>query len=87
MKDIERMITDAQNYLEEELGCDFKHKRSSMKKRRHYDNFENYLRVYDLRKADRTWREIKEELNLNDIHTARDHYKAASKLIEEGLII
>lgn len=87
IKAIDRVVSDAHRYLEEKLGDDFKQKQLSMIKRRHYDNFENYLRVYDLKKAGRTWRQIKEELNLNDIQTARDHHKAASKLVDQGLTV
>jgi len=58
----------------------------------HYDNFDYYLAVYDLKEAGRSWTQVREALRVNgikaaEIHTARDYYKAAKGLVEEGLSI
>lgn len=51
----------------------------------HYDNFDDYLKVYDLRQEGKPWAEIKEALDLNSVQTARNHYSAACERIENGL--
>jgi hypothetical protein len=50
------------------------------------EQYEIYLRVWDLRaKEGRSWSYIQKELSLNALQTARDYYKAACKVIEEGI--
>lgn len=54
-------------------------------KKYHFDNFDDYLNVYDLRKKKVSWANITSELGLNSIQTARNHYKAACYIIEKGI--
>jgi len=52
----------------------------------HFDNFDEYLQVYDLREHDgMSWSKIKKKMGLWDIIVARNYYKAACKLIENGI--
>jgi len=51
----------------------------------HYGNFDDYLKVYDLRQESKSWSKIKKLLNLNSLQTARNHYCAACERIEKGL--
>ncbi len=65
-----------------------RHKEMDPNKRKfHFDNFDYYLKVYDLRIRKISWKKIKEELKLNSIQTARNYYKAACELIEKGIDI
>jgi hypothetical protein len=54
-------------------------------KKYHFDNFDTYLKVYDLRKQGATWGEIMSTLCLNSIQTARNHYRSACELIDKGV--
>ncbi|MFX0203231.1 MAG: hypothetical protein ACFFCW_44575 [Candidatus Hodarchaeota archaeon] len=60
---------------------------SSKKGKHHFDNFDMYLQVYDLRQEGKSWRDIKRILGLYSIDNARNHYKSACKLIKEGVVI
>jgi len=51
----------------------------------HFDNFDIYLQVYDLKKEGKSWSEITSNLNLNSIQTARNNFNAADKIINEGI--
>lgn len=54
-------------------------------KRYHIDNFDLYLKVYDLRKEKKSWRVIAKALGLNDVQTVRNYYNAACELIKNGI--
>jgi hypothetical protein len=51
----------------------------------YYDNFDTYLKVWDLKKEDKSYSEIADALELNSKDTAINHYKAAKRLIKEGI--
>ena len=69
------------NIYEEELE-----KRQKRTKRKyHFENFDLYLQVYDLKKEGKSWAKITSDLNLNSIQTARNHYNSARKFIKEGI--
>lgn len=51
----------------------------------YFDNYDNYLKVWDLKNQDYSYAEIAEELDLNSRDTAINYYKAANKLIEHGI--
>lgn len=77
MEQVERWLYSYQSEYRGKLG-------------RHYvlapEDYELYIEVWDLReKEGKSWSQIKEELSLNSIQTARNHHKAACKLIKEGL--
>ena len=55
------------------------------KKKYHFDNFDEYLKVYDLREKDVSWAKITSKLGLNSVQTARNHYKAACEMINKGV--
>ena len=57
------------------------------KRARNLEDYMKYLEVWDLRKKEFTWDEIRERLKLNSIQNARDHYNSAEKLIREGFPI
>jgi hypothetical protein len=50
-----------------------------------FSNFDDYLKVYDLRQKQMSWAKITKELKLNNIQAARNYYKAANELIKEGI--
>ena len=60
-------------------------KTKKYEKKYHFDNFDVYLKVYDLRKKRKTWSTIQKDLGLNSIQTARNHYQSALKIIDEGI--
>jgi hypothetical protein len=51
----------------------------------HWDNFDTYLKVWDLKREDKSYSEIADLLELNSMDTAINHYKTAKRLIEEGI--
>lgn len=51
----------------------------------HFENFDLYLAVYDLRKEKRSWAEIAQTLELNSVQTARNHYRSACRLVAKGI--
>lgn len=59
----------------------------------HYDNFDLYLKVYDLRQQEKTWAEIADLLGFSDpynnkqrrIDKARNAYNSARKIIKDGI--
>jgi hypothetical protein len=84
---VKQLIDDKLSLLEHEgaLGKDDKY---SSKK--HYENYDYYLAVYDLKESGRSWSQVREALRVNgiktaEIQTARDYYKAAERLVSEGL--
>lgn len=58
----------------------------NFKKKYHFENFDLYLQVYDLREDEnKSWTEIAGILGLNNIQAARNHYNKAKELIENGI--
>jgi len=55
------------------------------KQKHHFDNFDIYLDVYDLRKKGTSWSKLTKQLKLNSIQTARNHYNTAVELINGGI--
>jgi len=55
----------------------------------HFDNFDIYLQVWDLKKKEKlSWNEIATKLfpnDINQVQTARNNYKAAGEIIEKGI--
>jgi hypothetical protein len=64
---------------------EYKQRQKKYKKKYHFDNFDDYLKVYDLRQEGMSWAKIKNTLKLNSVSTARNHYNAACELIEKGI--
>jgi len=90
---IERKIYNYPIDYEEDLKKEFKEiyadrlkeRKTEYEKKYHFDNFDNYLKVYDLKKKGISWSKITTRLNLNSVQTARNHYSAACELIEKGI--
>lgn len=83
---VKQYIDDKQSLLETEDALKKHDKYSS---RKHYDNYDHYLAVYDLREAGSSWSELKKALRMNGIltaqvQTARAYHKTAEKLVKEG---
>jgi len=55
------------------------------RKKYHFENFDLYLKIYDLKQEGVSWSKITTKLNLNSTQNARNHYNAARKLIEKGI--
>ena len=64
---------------------EFKKKKAKYRRQRRFDNYEEYLKVYDMRRMGKSWSEIQKTLKLYSIQTARDYHEAASKLVEKGV--
>ena len=58
---------------------------SRYKHKRHFDNFDVYLQVYDLRQEGKSWNDIYRSMGLNSLQTARDHCNSAENLINKGV--
>jgi hypothetical protein len=58
-----------------------------LKRNTHADlvDWDRNLKVWDLRKQNKSWDQIAKELKLNNLQAARNHFKAAERLIKEGL--
>jgi hypothetical protein len=82
----DQISTDQEtNKLDDLLSKELKERKKKFNRKMHYDNFDNYLAVYDLRREGKSWSKIQKALDLNSIQTARDHYESAKKLIRKGL--
>jgi hypothetical protein len=64
---------------------EFKKRKAKYRRQRRFENYDEYLKVYDMRKIGKSWSKIHEALKLYSIQTARDYYKAAAKLVEQGV--
>ena len=66
-----------------------KDRQKKYRKKYHFDNFDIYLQVYDLKEEKGiSWNKIASELfpkDPNGVQTARNHHKAACELIEKGI--
>ena len=62
-----------------------KERKTEYEKKYHFDNFDLYLQVYDLKQEGISWAKIKSTLDLNSAQTARNHHNAACELIEKGI--
>jgi len=62
-----------------------KERKTEYEKKYHFDNFDLYLQVYDLRQEGKSWSAITSDLNLNSVQTARNHFNAAREIIEKGV--
>lgn len=64
-------------------------RQNQYKSKYHFDNFDLYLQVWDLREQDKlSWNQIADQLfprDPNKVQTARNHYRAACDLIEKGI--
>lgn len=77
----EKLMGEFEKMYEQEL----KKRKQKYEQKLHFDNFDEYLQVYDLRKKAKSWAEITSTLDLNSIQTARNHYRSACELIEKGV--
>ena len=62
-----------------------KKRKSKFIKKYHFDHFDDYLKVYDLRKEGVSWAKITSEFDLNSVQTARNYYKSACEIIDQGV--
>jgi hypothetical protein len=62
-----------------------KQRKQKYAKKYHFDNFDDYLKVYDLREKKVSWANITKNLGLNSVQTARNHHKAACEIIDKGI--
>ncbi|MBW2643492.1 MAG: hypothetical protein JRC89_09010 [Deltaproteobacteria bacterium] len=62
-----------------------KERKTEYEKKYHFDNYDDYLKVYDLRREGMSWAKIKNTLKLNSVQTARNHHNAACELIKKGI--
>ena len=86
MSEGDQIATDEDaNKLDELLHEELKERKKKFSRKMHYNNFDDYLAVYDLRKEGTSWSKIQKAMDLNSKQTARDYYKAASKYVEDGL--
>jgi len=72
---------EAENLYKKNL----KRERTKFRQKLHFDNFDSYLVVYDLRQEGRSWSKIVRAgvEGVNSIQNARDYFRAAHRLIEE----
>lgn len=78
-------LDTAQESFKKYYRQELKNRKKEYGKKYHFDNFDLYLQVYDLRQERKSWSEIMDKLNLNSIQTARNHYKAACNLVNKGI--
>ena len=82
MKEFDRLLTYYQNKYTPTLNVIAK---GYPKNKHHFDNYDLYLQVYDLREEGISWSKITNKLELNNIQQARNHYNAAKDLIDKGI--
>lgn len=80
-----RLLKDVERIIDQWLPDLPKEKKQKNESKYHFDNFDVYLKVYDLRKEGISWAKIANTLNLNSVQTARNHHKAACELIDKGI--
>lgn len=71
--------------IEQICENEFNRRKRRYKGRSRFDNYDEYVKVYDLRERGKSWATIQKTLNLNSVDTARDYYNAALKLVKESL--
>ena len=81
----EKEFEKGQKEIEKEFKKEFKKRKQKYQKKYHFDNYDDYLKVYDLREQGVSWAKIYKKLDLNNVDTARNHYKAACKIIDRGI--
>ena len=69
--------------VEAKVQREFEKKKAKYRGQRRFDNYEKYLKVYDMRQVGKSWSEIQKTLKLYSIQTARDYHEAAKKLVEK----
>jgi hypothetical protein len=85
IKIIDNQIAIQQRFMKERRSEDFNRRMRAGLKKPRYNNFDNYLAVYDLRKEGMASNVISQALGLNGPYMVRDYFNAACKLIKEGL--
>lgn len=50
-----------------------------------FDDFDKFLKVYDLKAKNISWSKIAKQLGFDNIQTARNHYESARRLINTGI--
>jgi len=85
LKIIDEQLDKFQKILEQKHGAEFKRKQRVGLSKPRYNNFDDYLAVYDLRKEDKTLNLISEALGLSGPYMVRDYFNAASRLVQQGL--
>ena len=50
-----------------------------------FNDYQLYMKVWDLKNSGKSWRDIQETLKLNSIQAARNHCNAAKRLISQGI--
>jgi hypothetical protein len=73
------------NEFEKIYKQNLKKRNKKYEKKYHFENFDDYLNVYDLRKEGFSWKKIASNLGLNSIQTARNHYKSACEIMDKGI--
>ena len=88
MEEIEALVDNLKKSHDEKLK-QIGNRREEYKRKYHFDNFNIYLQVWDLREKERLkWSDIGNKLfpdMENKVQTARNYHKAASMLIEKGI--
>jgi len=87
---LEEYIDRSQDILKNQQGEEYIGKKRKYSKKAHFDNFDYYLAVYDLRRAKTSWSKLEKFLHTNGretatFQTARDYHEAAKRLVKEGL--
>ena len=85
LKIIDNLIAEHQSIMKKKHGEDFERMQAAGLRKPRYNNFDNYLAVYDLRKEGRSSNVISQALGLNGPYMVRDYFNAASKLVKKGL--
>ena len=62
-----------------------KRKKQRYEPKYHFDNFDQYIKVYDLKNEGMPWPAIVKKLGFYDIQTARNYYNSAKKIIGMGI--
>lgn len=86
MEEFKNLIDEwKERYESEQNSSVLKERKEKYEKKYHFDNYDLYLQVYDLKQEGKSWSQITTELELNSVQTARNHYNPACELIEKGI--
>lgn len=77
----EKVMKEFKKIYKQEL----KKGKQKYEKKYHFDNYDDYLKVYDLRTEGVSWAKIAKTLYLNSVQTARNHHNAACEIIQRGI--
>lgn len=87
-KEFNRRIEEGDFYLDQIEALKEKTAESRLRgniKQSDFDDYYLYLNVWKARNSGKSWEKVTREFSLQGVETARNHYKSAKRLIQQGI--